>query len=87
MHRITLMVGLCMTFLLMTAACEGQGPTQQAGGDDQVVEEVGGGMANLDEAELLEQVDEAMDEADPTDLGASAEAEASADATDEEIGG
>lgn len=87
MHRFTLLVGLCMAFLLMTAACEGQGPAQHAGGDDQVVEEVGGGIANLDEAEPLEQVDEAMDEAGPTDLGASAEAEASADAADEEIGG
>jgi hypothetical protein len=87
MHRITLLVGLCTTFLLMTAACEGRGPAQQAGGDDQVVEEIGGVIANLDEAEPLEQVDQAMDEAGPTDLKASAEGEASADAADEEIGG
>jgi hypothetical protein len=44
-------------------------------------------IANLDEVEPLEQVDQAMDEAGPTDLGASAEGEASADAADEEIGG
>jgi hypothetical protein len=48
---------------------------------------LGGDIANLDEAEPLEQVDQAMDEAGPTDLGASAEGEASADAADEEIGG
>lgn len=87
MHRITLLAGLCMSCLLMTPACGPQGPGQHAGGDDQVVEEVGGVVANLDEAAPLEQADPAMDEAGPTDRAASAEAEASADAADEDTGG
>jgi hypothetical protein len=61
MHRITLLVGLCTTFLLMTAACDDRGPAQHTGGGDQVVEENGGVIANLYEAEPLEQVDPAMD--------------------------